>query len=416
MLSGVIENVRGGLMKPEAFRKAERTRRTLNFSLSSTRVDGSRVKKKGIFSLDLDCTNRFLLAGSSDGSWYVHDTFNFTQSLDHEKKCVLRCSPRTHHTRSISTVEWFPSDNGAFSTSGYDGFLCIWDANNPGQPVDKYDREEPIYRHHTNPVSGSVIAVCAGGEVNLIDIRIGSSIQKLPEVHAEIKEVRWNPFHQSQLMVASQGGNLIEWDIRSTFQYKCYGVDQVRLSRRPVVTRGSSGITTDSTTALLQAHTGSIDSMRFSSDGQELYTFGASGKMEVRRWKMGVTSDPCIGTLRYGKKHKGRGNFSIGVADNVDPPIVFAPNSTSVVVCDMKDCQAMKELVGHFKQVNCFVYDETYQQGYSGGNDAGIIVWSGNKTTEQTYVEEKAKKYGCRESIESTFQPKPLIDLDDDDD
>ncbi|CAL8142596.1 unnamed protein product [Orchesella dallaii] len=413
MLSGVIENVRGGLMKPDAFRKAERTRRTLNFSLSSTAVV-EPVFSSGLFSLNLDCTSRFLLSGASDGSWYIHDTFNFTQSVDHEKKCVLKCPPRTCHTRSISTVEWFPSDNGAFTTSSYDGWLCIWDANNPGQPVDKYDREGPIYRHHTNPVNGSIIAVCSGGEINLLDIRVGSAIQKLPEVHAQMKEVRWNPFHQSQLMVGSYGGNLIEWDIRSTFQYRCYGVDQVRLSRRPVVTRGSSGITTDSTSSLIQAHTGSIDSMKFSSDGQELYTFGASGKMEVRRWRMGVTNDPCIGTLRYGKKHKGGGNFSIDVADNVDPPIVFAPNSTSVIACDMKDCHAMKELVGHFKQVNCFVYDEAYQQGYSGGNDAGIIVWSGNKTTEQTYVEEKATKYGIR--AESSIKPKPLIDLDDDDD
>lgn len=70
-----------------------------------------------------------------------------------------------------------------------------------------------------------------------MDIRAGSAIQKLPEVSSELKEVRWNPTNQNQLIVGSRGGHIIEWDIRSTLDYICYGVDEVRLSRRPVVTR-----------------------------------------------------------------------------------------------------------------------------------------------------------------------------------
>lgn len=57
MLSSVLENVRAGLMKPEAFRKAEQTRRTLNFALSSTAVV-EPVYSAGIFTLDLDWTRR----------------------------------------------------------------------------------------------------------------------------------------------------------------------------------------------------------------------------------------------------------------------------------------------------------------------------------------------------------------------
>lgn len=57
MLAGALENVRGGIIKPEAFRKAEMTRRTLNFSLSSTAVV-EPVFSSGIFSLDLDWTKQ----------------------------------------------------------------------------------------------------------------------------------------------------------------------------------------------------------------------------------------------------------------------------------------------------------------------------------------------------------------------
>ncbi len=37
-------------------------------------------------------------------------------------------------------------------------FNFTGDANNPERPVDKYESEGPVYRHQTNPSSGSVIA------------------------------------------------------------------------------------------------------------------------------------------------------------------------------------------------------------------------------------------------------------------
>lgn len=57
MLSGVIENVRRGLIKPEAFKKAEITRRTLNFALSSTALV-EPVFQAGVFTLDLDWSSQ----------------------------------------------------------------------------------------------------------------------------------------------------------------------------------------------------------------------------------------------------------------------------------------------------------------------------------------------------------------------
>lgn len=78
---------------------------------------------------------------------------------------------------------------------------------------------------------------CSDGEVNLIDIRTGTAIQKLPETLTVCKEVCWNPAVQHQLLVGTEEGNLIEWDIRSTQTYRGYGLLEIKVARRGVRTR-----------------------------------------------------------------------------------------------------------------------------------------------------------------------------------
>ncbi len=71
----------------------------------------------------------------------------------------------------------------------------------------------------------------------MIDIRTGTSIFKLPDTLSKAKEVCWNPVNQHQLMVGTEEGNLIEWDIRSTLTYRGYGLLEVKVARRGVRTR-----------------------------------------------------------------------------------------------------------------------------------------------------------------------------------
>jgi hypothetical protein len=71
----------------------------------------------------------------------------------------------------------------------------------------------------------------------LIDLRAGTSIQKLPETSTNSKEVAWNPKNEFVLMVGSDAGHLIEWDIRSTLNYRGYGLLEVVSSRKGVRTR-----------------------------------------------------------------------------------------------------------------------------------------------------------------------------------
>lgn len=73
--------------------------------------------------------------------------------------------------------------------------------------------------------------------MNLIDIRAGSSIQKLPETGTRSVDLRWSPRDGHTLLVGSDEGHLIEWDIRSTLMYRSYGLEKVSVARRSVRTR-----------------------------------------------------------------------------------------------------------------------------------------------------------------------------------
>lgn len=175
---------------------------------------------------------------------------------------------------------------------------------------------------------------------------------------------------------------------------------------------------------LQKAHDGPISSIRYRKDGMEFYSFGDDGC--IRRWlsETSPLSEPLVCTLKYGRKSKGHGNFQIGISADTDPPLIFAPKGTSISVCDMKTCKVQKELVGHFKNVNCFVYDDKYQQGYSGGNDSAVMVWSGNFVSEQTYQQEKLNsaissgRHGRqrRRPAATTSANQQLINLIDEDD
>lgn len=142
---------------------------------------------------------------------------------------------------------------------------------------------------------------------------------------------------------------------------------------------------------LQKGHSGAVCSIKYSKDGMEFYSFGGDGY--VRRWMSDTSfsTEPLVCSLKYGKKPTGHPTMQIGVVSDADPPLVFIPKATSIAVCDMKNCKVQKELIGHFKIVNCFVYDDQYLQGYSGGGDSAVMVWSGNRVTEQTYLEEKLK-------------------------
>ena len=81
---------------------------------------------------------------------------------------------------STSVVQWYPSDNAVFVSSGYDGQLKVWDANHLNQPVESFTLSKRIYCHNIGKLNSSQVAVGTDtNHVKLVDLRSGSSTHEL---------------------------------------------------------------------------------------------------------------------------------------------------------------------------------------------------------------------------------------------
>lgn len=56
---------------------------------------------------------------------------------------------------------------------------------------------------------------------------------------------------------------------------------------------------------------------------------------------------------------------------------------------DIRLGHLIKELNGHFRQVNCCHYNPSTQEVYSGSNDRNILVWTPDHAAEDVYLDLK---------------------------
>ncbi|CAK9302320.1 unnamed protein product [Gordionus sp. m RMFG-2023] len=152
-----------------------------------------KCHKSCIYSMDINILNgNYLLSSSQDniGIYYLHGV------------------------KGIRTVQWYPIDNGIFTTSGVQNKVEIWDTTRQ-KSVESYTFEYPINSHNISRISSNnpLIAV-ATNRICLIDMLSGSQLQTLIGGHkSEVKLIRWsNLYHY--LIVSADDKKMILWDIR----------------------------------------------------------------------------------------------------------------------------------------------------------------------------------------------------------
>ncbi len=235
-LSKLISRRQLGLISESSFRLKYEESSLAAMSASGVKDVDCGAHEASIVDVALDdCERRYLLCGAADGSVYVHDLENFSGEPSCRSRLVgsvRRGVTRGAHERSVECVQWYPGDHGIFVTSGMDGKVKVWDANElRGRPADEYNMEGPVYCHDLCARSGAgrsqLVAVATSvNHVRLIDVRSGASSHELRGHSGAVFAVKWANIDSCSLATGSADGRVCLWDVRQarsclrTFDYK----------------------------------------------------------------------------------------------------------------------------------------------------------------------------------------------------
>jgi DNA excision repair protein ERCC-8 len=204
--------------------------------------------RTGISSLSLDhLSGRFLLAGSADATLSIYDiskwgSEGFVRGNDSHSKAglsVFRPVARSRkvqapgrieeipngHSSSITHVQWYPVDTGAFLSSASDGSILLWDTNSMQPVLHVQPFSENTWGSAHLQTGGDHSLIAAGSwydvAVKLVDVRSGSHSHQLLGHDDGITCVQWSPTMPVVLASGSRDGSIRLWDIRKSGSKAC---------------------------------------------------------------------------------------------------------------------------------------------------------------------------------------------------
>ena len=175
--------------------------RVLPGLMSTIRIDRSfgvtRHRSRGAVA-SMDISQQYLLVGNSDGSISSYDVSNSKISFFIKRR--TSDSNLTHHKNMVSCVQWYPVDPGIFVSSGFDGTVKVWDAQNEKVVTNfgDFGLNTGIDSVAISPTSFScmlAVAVRGSHAVRLCDVISGTQIMTLDQGgHMDnVSCVAWSP-------------------------------------------------------------------------------------------------------------------------------------------------------------------------------------------------------------------------------
>uniref|UniRef100_A0A1B6EDT2 Uncharacterized protein n=1 Tax=Clastoptera arizonana TaxID=38151 RepID=A0A1B6EDT2_9HEMI len=346
------------LTDPLKFKLSESSRRSKNFEISDN-CDIETVHSSRINTLDIDnIEGRYLLSGCSDGSFYVHDLYNFTGKAKFTSKMIVSKNNRNEgHSYSVESIQWYPFDLGMFTSGSTDKTIKIWDSN-VMKLTEIIAVNGKVFQHHmsTIPSMNPITAVATGSkEVYLVDIRIGM-VQELRGHTNSIACCQWSPRSEYLLASGSFDRKIILWDVRSTKSCQMI-LDQ--FNKDPL----------DKTTNM--SHNSSVNGLQFTEDGMHLISLGKDNSMKL--WNI---LDGKNQMLNYGFiKNSIAKHVQLDVSRSTNPDLVFVPSEGNILVYEILSGRLVKKLSGHYDLVTACYYHSRNIELYSAGQDRNLIVW-----------------------------------------
>ena len=134
---------------------------------------------------------RYLLSGGTEGKVVVYHLDTSTQASQ-KIGPIAESSYSNSHSNAVSSVFWYPNDNGVYMSASYDGKIFVWDTST-FQIAGKFDLQDRIFKAKIN-FEGTLIAAALGDcSIRLTDPNTGDSCHELTGHTKSATYVDWCP-------------------------------------------------------------------------------------------------------------------------------------------------------------------------------------------------------------------------------
>uniref|UniRef100_A0A9L0TDT6 ERCC excision repair 8, CSA ubiquitin ligase complex subunit n=1 Tax=Equus caballus TaxID=9796 RepID=A0A9L0TDT6_HORSE len=207
-----------------------------------------------------------------------------------------------------------------------------------------------------NPLKGDIGT--RGPKVQLCDLKSGSCSHILQGHRQEILAVSWSPRYEYILATASADSRVKLWDVR-------------RASGCLITLDQHNGKKSQAVESANTAHNGKVNGLCFTSDGLHLLTVGTDDRM--RLWNSSNGENTLV---NYGKVcNDSRKGLKFTVSCGCSSEFVFVPYGSTIAVYTIYSGEQITMLKGHYKSVDCCVFQSNFQELYSGSRDCNILAW-----------------------------------------
>ncbi|KAJ2872067.1 hypothetical protein GGH93_004330 [Coemansia aciculifera] len=334
----------------------------------------ARAHSAAVHSLAIDnIEHRYLLSTGADISIQLYDLNNFEQTATCSRQVAptsqIAANTASTHTRLVSGIDWYPLDNGMFTTSSFDHTLRVWDAESMTEAC-QFDLESRVFSHCMSYTGGHALiaATDESAHIRLCDLRTGSFAQSLLAHHSGSMAAAWSP--EQPFVLASGGidGTLKLWDIRRADSQLC--------------SFGHSGDSeaspSDSSSTAIG---GSVSSVLFTGDGGRVISMGSSGKVSV--WSIASPDNPLVecqlSVSKGSNALSGSTQMALTTATTrqaTDYEMLFCPSGSNVIATiDIANGKQVASLNSHFAPVLCVAWRPEHLELYSSGADGNVLIW-----------------------------------------
>ena len=310
------------------------------------------------------------------------------------------------HAKSVSSVCWYPVDNGLFTSSSYDKTVKVWDTSTLQEAAD-FNLGHRVHAQAFSPVAKQHSLLACGialPTVVLCDLRSGASSHILVGHRADVMAVKWSPTEEYLLATGSVDSTIRLWDIRQA--KSCLVCLDMMNSVYADRSRGeAAGMASDNPSLsgygkqTVFSHKGTVNGLMFDESGRWLVSTGTDKR--IRIWDLVTAKNMSINFDAQGIRNSSQFTVTMAMSLNkfmiadrgcVDNgPLLLHPNENGLIgVFDMWSGRLVKKLTGHYGKSTCVVRNPLKNEFYSCSADGAILAWNCDQpqTAEDSFGDE----------------------------